>query len=151
MTCTGDPWYESFFTGIVLDFWRLAASPDQTQCEADFLERALGVPPGSRLLDVPCGLGRHSLELASRGHRTIGVDYSSQAIAEARESAARAGRSAEFVQAEMREMGWREAFDGGFCFGNSFGFLDAAGTRGFLSAVSGALKPGARFALDYGM
>jgi len=51
-----DPkWYESFFQGIVLDMWRAAASPQQTRLEVDFLERALKLRPGARVLDVPCG------------------------------------------------------------------------------------------------
>jgi SAM-dependent methyltransferase len=51
----------------------------------------------------------------------------------------------------VRDLSWEAEFDAGFCFGNSFGYLDAEGTRGFLKAVSRALKPGARFLLDYGM
>ncbi len=82
-------WYESFFHGIVLDMWRAAASPEQTRLEADFLERALGLRPGARVLDVPCGFGRHSLELASRGYRPTGVD---PAVAERAASAVKPGR-----------------------------------------------------------
>ncbi len=41
-------------------------------------------------------------------------------------------------------------FDAVFCFGNSFGYLDDAGNAAFLAAVGKALKPGGRFAIDYG-
>ena len=41
-------------------------------------------------------------------------------------------------------------FDAAFCFGNSFGYLDDAGNEAFLAAVGKALKPGGRFAIDYG-
>jgi SAM-dependent methyltransferase len=41
-------------------------------------------------------------------------------------------------------------FDAAFCFGNSFGYLDDAGNAAFLAAVGKALKPGRRFAIDYG-
>ncbi len=144
-------WYESFFQGIVLDMWRAAASPEQTRLEVDFLEQALRLRPGSRVLDVPCGFGRHSLELARRGHRPTGVDLSLPMIQEARAGAAGAGLTVEWRHAEMRDLPWESEFDAGFCFGNSFGFLDADGTRDFLQGVSRALKPGARFTLDYGM
>ena len=39
-------------------------------------------------------------------------------------------------------------FDGAFCFGNSFGYLDDIGNAAFLRAVAAALKPGARFILE---
>ena len=48
----------------------------------------------------------------------------------------------------MRDLPWRERFDGAFCFGNSFGYLDDEGNFAFLRAVAAALKPGARFVLE---
>lgn len=65
-------WYEHFFCGVVLDVWRKAVAPQQTRAEADSLEKALQPAPGERLLDVPCGNGRHRSELAARGYRTTG-------------------------------------------------------------------------------
>jgi len=50
----------------------------------------------------------------------------------------------------MRDLPWPEAFDGAYCFGNSFGYLDDEGNAAFLEAVAIALKPGARFVLDTG-
>jgi SAM-dependent methyltransferase len=146
-----DPkWYETFFQGIALEMWRKAVPPEQTRLEVDFLERALGLRPGSRVLDVPCGFGRHALELASRGCRVTGIDLSPQMIEDARAAARTAGLSIEWRNADMRDVGRESEFDAAFCFGNSFGYIDAAGTRAFLQAVSRALKPGARFAFDYG-
>jgi len=90
-------------------------------------------------------------EPAARGYRVTGVDLSPQMIEEGRAAAAGTGMAIEWRNADMRDLSWESEFDAGFCFGNSFGYLDADGTRGFLQAVSRALKPGARFALDYGM
>jgi len=144
-------WYENFFEGIVLDMWRNAASSEHTRLEVDFLQRALKLQSGARVLDVPCGFGRHSLELASRGYRLTGVDLSRPMIQEARAASLAAGLSIEWRTADMRDLHAESAFDGAFCFGNSFGYLDADGTRRFVEAVSRALKPGAGFALDYGL
>ena len=48
----------------------------------------------------------------------------------------------------MRDLPWAERFDGVFCMGNSFGYLDDEGNAAFLRAVRAALKPGGRFVLE---
>lgn len=144
-------WYEDFFHGIALDLWRKAFPPEQTRLEVDFLERTLGLQPGARVLDVPCGGGRHAVELASRGFRVTGVDLSREAIEEARERAAARRLAVEWRHADMRDLEWQAEFDAAFCFGNSFGYLEPGGMREFVRALSGALKPAGRFVLDSGM
>src|SRR4051812_39531786 len=144
-------WYQSFFSGVIVDMWRDAASPEQTRLEVDFLEKNLQLQPGQRILDVPCGFGRHSLELTRRGYRMTGVDVSTEMLTVAKMLAAEAGAGIEWRAAEMRDLAWQSEFDAAFCLGNSFGYLDRDGTRNFLSALSRSLKKGARFAFDYGM
>src|SRR3990172_6994626 len=141
-------WYKSFFHGVALDFWRKVISPDQTRAEVDFLERSLSLQPGARVLDVPCGFGRHAVELAARGFRVTAVDLSEEAISEAQERTEAAGLTVEWIQADMRDLPWRSEFDAAYCFGNSFGYLEPAGTSAFVHAMARALKPGARLALD---
>jgi len=53
-----------------------------TISEVDFIESYL--QPNSKILDLGCGQGRHSLELAQRGHRVCGVDFSEKHIAVAK-------------------------------------------------------------------
>ena len=125
-------------------------SSGQTRMEADFLEEALNLKAGQRVLDVACGFGRHSIELARRGYRMTGLDVSAEMIREAKKRASEEKCRVEWRNAEMRRIGSASKFDGAFCFGNSFGFLDRAGTGKFLAAMSKALKPGSRFAFDYG-
>ncbi len=50
----------------------------------------------------------------------------------------------------MRAVPTHGGFDAAFCFGNSFGYLDDSGNVEFIEAVAAALKPGGRFALDFG-
>jgi SAM-dependent methyltransferase len=142
-------WHLDFFRGVALDMWRIAMSSEQTRAEAGFLQKALRVSEPSHLLDVPCGNGRHSIELAKRGHRITGVDLSEEFIAEAQ--AKSASLPASWILADMRQLPWREEFDGAFCFGNSFGYLDPASAREFLTALARTLKPGARLAIETGM
>lgn len=144
-------WYETFFHGIALEFWRRAVSPELTRAEAVFLESELRLPKGGRVLDVPCGNGRHAVELAARGYRVTGIDLAPEFIAEANETARARGVDAEFLQRDMRDIGFEAEFDGAFCFGNSFGYMGYEESCAFLAAVARALKPAARFVLDTGL
>ena len=138
-------WWDHFFEGVSVDLWLQAVPPAETKREADVLERALAAPPGADLLDVPCGGGRLSLALAERGYRVTGVDWSSEFLDHARSAAS---HPVTWERREMRDLPWRDRFDGAFCVGNSFGYLDDDGNAAFLRAVCAALKPGARFLLE---
>jgi SAM-dependent methyltransferase len=171
-------WYETFFHGVTLDLWRRAIPPEQTTAEADFLVQNLNCESGARVLDVPCGNGRLTFELASRGYRVTGVDLAEEFIAEARSRALelinppaklrtltqplpkgeekQAGgtdltASAQFILGDMRSIEGVGVYDGAFCFGNSFGFLEYADMEKFLAGVARALKPGARFLVNTAM
>lgn len=140
-------WYQEFFHGIALDLWRSAMNPEITKAEVDFLESEMA---GARdVLDVPCGNGRHAIALAERGGNVTGVDLAGEWIDEARAEAARRGVAARFIQADMRALP-AGPFDGAYCFGNSFGYLEEGGDEAFLAAVARTLRPGARFILDTG-
>ncbi len=150
MTVPSD-WYENFFHGIALDLWRKAVSGEQTNAEAGFLVKTLECAPGSCLLDVPCGNGRHSLELARRGYQMIGLDISEQFIEEARASSSAIGAQIEWVLGDMRHVEGESTFDGAFCVGNSFGYFVYSDMEAFLNCVSRALKPEARFVVGTGI
>jgi SAM-dependent methyltransferase len=147
---THQNWYQTFFTGLALDFWRGAFPPEATLKECDQLMTLLGVGPGARLLDVPCGNGRHLLELAGRGFRMAGVDISPEFVDEVR-TQLDSGWEADVHCGDMRSIPWDGPFDGAYCLGNSFGYVDRDGCSDFLSAVAKSLKPGARFVLETGM
>ncbi len=141
-------WWNGFFSGLVVDFWRSALPAEVTVSEADFLERHLAISAGAHLLDVPCGHGRLAIELAARGYRVTGVDLSSGLLDAARAEAAARGVEVSWRQSDMRELPFVEPFDAVFCAGSSFGYFDDAGDRDFLRAVAGVLRPGGRFILD---
>jgi SAM-dependent methyltransferase len=144
-------WYETFFRGVSLDLWRHAVSEEQTRAEADFLLSAIEPPAGGLLLDVPCGNGRHARELASRGFKLTGVDLSCEFIDEARAESKKSGLDAEWRLGDMRDLPAKPAYDGAYCMGNCFGYLEYAGMVEFVAALGRALKPGARFVLETGM
>jgi SAM-dependent methyltransferase len=142
-------WWHELFTGLFVEAWLQAIPEQQTQREVDFIQKALKVRPGARLLDVPCGGGRHALPLAAAGYQMTGVDISPEFLAAARARAADRNLAVTWVHKNMSQIDWSDAFDGVFCFGNAFGYDDDEGSAAFLRAVYRSLKPGARFALDY--
>src|SRR5688572_1882110 len=144
-------WYETFFHGVTLDLWRRAIPPEQTTAEADFLIQNLNCDRGAHVLDVPCGNGRLAFELANRGYRVTGIDLAEEFIDEARTAAADGNASVEFILGDMRNVEGVGVYDGAFCFGNSFGFLEYADMEKFVAGVARALKPGARFIVNTGM
>jgi SAM-dependent methyltransferase len=149
MTAPTD-WWRTFFSGMVVESWLKITTPEQTRQEADFILESLGVPAPARLLDVPCGGGRHCHALAENGYAMTGVDISAESLEAANAPAGDWSRTIAWEHREMRDLPWPEAFDGAYSFGNSFGYLDDDGNAAFLKSMANALKPGARFILDTG-
>jgi len=91
------------------------------------------------------------------------IDIAEEFIDEARAVAASASHppaeadatdfraSAQFMLGDMRSIEGLGVYDGAFCFGNSFGFLEYADMEKFLTGVARALKRGARFIVNTGM
>lgn len=83
-----------------------------TTAEIDGIVEMVGLQPGSRVLDVGCGPGRHVLELARRGHRAHGVDISERFVALAAEAAAAAGLAEATVEVgDARDLRFDAEFD----------------------------------------
>ncbi len=143
-------WWRTFFSGMAVESWLKMPQADQTRQDVDFLVESLGVPAPARLLDVPCGGGRHCHALADRGYDMTGVNISSEFLDAARAPIERPSGTIAWEHREMRDLPWPSTFDGAYCFGNSFGYLDDDGNAAFLKAVARAIKPGARFVLETG-
>jgi len=122
-----------------------------TVAEVDFLIEETGIKPGARVLDMGCGTGRHSVELAKRGYKMIGVDLSARMLAEAQKAADTAGVQIELIQCNAVKFESNAVFDAAICLcEGSFGLLgpdDDASERdlAILKNVHAALKPGATF------
>ena len=83
--------------------------------EVDFLIEELNLPPKNRILDVGCGTGRHSIELAKRGYKVTGVDFSSGMLTEARREAEEDGVFVEWVHADATKFRSKRLFDAAIC------------------------------------
>jgi SAM-dependent methyltransferase len=141
-------WWQTFFHGPWQDLQLAGYSEDQNRIEAAFIISALRLEPGAKILDVPCGEGRHSIEFSKSGYRPTGIDFNANAVERARKMAQENGVTAEFSVADMREFSWTDSFDGAVCFFGSFGYFDDQQNLRFASHVAEALRPGGRFLID---
>ena len=147
---TEPAWYEGFFTELPNQFWRGAVPPEVTSSEVEFIVRASGRGTRSRVLDVACGSGRHTLELARRGFRVTGLDISAEAIEHLRRTAAAESLEVDVRLTDMRVLPGEITADVAICMGNAFGYLEHHETKQFLRNLAGLLTPGGSLILDYG-
>ncbi|MCW8133902.1 MAG: methyltransferase domain-containing protein [Planctomycetota bacterium] len=143
---SGTPWFVAAFEGDYLERYA-HRSNEAAAREAPFLVRALNAPPGARILDLCCGAGRHSNELAAAGLRVTGVDLSPALLCKA----AREHRQPAFVRADMRTLPFEDAsFDGVVNLFTSFGYF-ATDEENLAALREGArvLKAGGRFVQDF--
>ena len=142
-------WYDGFFEGDWLDLLARERDGERTVAEVDFLVEKLGLEPGARVLDLACGHGRHSLELARRGFRVTGVALSPRSLELAREAAAAEGLDVELVESDMRDLSFDAAFDAAINLFTAFGYFESDDEdRGVLERVARALRTGGAFVID---
>lgn len=149
MSAAGE-WWESFFRGPWGELQAEGYPEDRTRSEVDFMLSALGLETGDRVLDVACGIGRHSVALAEQGLSVTGIDFNRHALDIAEQSAAAKGATdVRFVEADMRAIDFHGTFDAAFCYFTSFGYFEnEADDEEVARRIAKALKPGGRFLLE---
>ena len=122
---------------------------ERTPVEIDRLEALLSLRPPLRILDLPCGQGRHAIELARRGYDVTGVDLSPFLLKVAEERGRVAGVRVRWLSGDMREPIAGERFDVVLNLFTSLGyFADEADDRKVVDAAAAMLVPGGRFLLE---
>src|SRR5207244_11182327 len=122
---------------------------ERTPVEIDRLEALLALRPPQRILDLPCGQGRHAIELARRGYDVTGADLSPYLLAVAAERGRASGVRVRWLSADMRWPIAGETFDVVLNLFTSLGyFADEADDRKVVGAAAAMLVPGGRFVLE---
>ncbi|EKD81523.1 MAG: cyclopropane-fatty-acyl-phospholipid synthase superfamily [uncultured bacterium] len=122
-----------------------------TVSEIDFIVAELKLVSGDSVLDIGCGTGRHSIELARRGFKVTGVDISSGMLAVARKNAAAAGVPVEFVECAAQNFVPEKKYDAvlSLCEGALCLFDDDddmwSRDMAIFANMAAALKDGGRF------
>lgn len=126
--------YDLMFPGIepAIEFYRTAADRQ-----------------GGTVLELGCGTGHKLIPIASAGHPCVGLDLSSDMLAEARRKANGCGVTVEWVEGDMQDFDLDRTFDLVFITGNSLLHLhDAEDLVSCFQSVRRHLAPGARLIFD---
>jgi SAM-dependent methyltransferase len=120
------PWHEEdTFWETVGPVLFTARRWEGTPREVHAMVTLLGLSPGARVLDLCCGVGRHSLELARSGFQVTGVDRTATYLQEARRRAGEEGLQVEFIQEDMRTFVRPGGFDAAINYFTSFGYFES--------------------------
>ena len=148
-------WYKTFYDEYYLKEYAGGLTNERTQREVDFINSTLNLPQaapdatgGARILDLCCGHGRHTVELAAIGYSMVGQDLSATFLDLAKDAAAARDLQIQFVHADMREIPFEGEFDAVINMFTAFGYFDDTENQKVLNAVARALKPGGKFLID---
>lgn len=136
-------WWKGYFDEKYLMEYEPLFDPVRDRMEAARIIEHLALPVGARILDCPCGQGRHAHLLAEAGYRVEGVDYSATLLARARTRGT--GPTLRYTRADMRRLPARFArrFDAVINVFTSFGFFtDPADDRRVVREFARVLRPG---------
>src|SRR5437899_4677227 len=141
-------WWRSWFgPGYLALYDQFLA--ERTPVEIDQLEALLTLRPPQRILDLPCGQGRHAIELARRGYDVTGADLSPYLLEVAEERGRARGDRVRWLSGDMRRPIAGESFDVVLNLFTSLGyFADEADDRKVVGAAAAMLVPGGRFVLE---
>jgi SAM-dependent methyltransferase len=144
------PWHEDDTFWETWGSWLFSHGRiENAKVEIDKVTDLLAINPGAHILDLCCGVGRHSLELARRGFKVTGVDRTGNYLHQARKQSNKEGLSIEFVQDDMRTFSRAEAFDAVTSMFTSFGYFEnTEDDRKVVMNVYSSLKPGGKFIID---
>ncbi|MGD2035843.1 MAG: methyltransferase domain-containing protein, partial [Bacteroidales bacterium] len=122
-----------------------------TSFELDMFTKMLDLEQDNVILDLACGQGRHTLELARRGFKNVfGIDRSHYLINRAKQTNISEGLSANFKEGDARKLPYSpDMFDVVMILGNSFGYFETIDDDlKILKEVLRVLKPNGKFLLD---
>src|ERR1700729_748057 len=104
----------------------------------------LDLPPGSRILDAPCGHGRIARRLAAAGMEVTGGDITPAYLELARGNPL----AVTYVPGALRHLPVEGPFDAVVCWLNSFGYYDDVDCHQVLREFHRVLRPGGTVAVD---
>jgi SAM-dependent methyltransferase len=142
-----DTWFKDWFNSPY--YHQLYAHRDEQEAATfiDNLVTHLQPQAGAKMLDVACGKGRHSMQLAANGFDVTGIDLSKESIAEALQSE---DAHLHFFEHDMRLPFWVNYFDVAFNFFTSFGYFKTQREHdNAIRSIATSIKPNGTFVMDF--
>lgn len=140
-------WFESWFNSPY--YHRLYQDRDESEAQAfiKVITEHLRLQPGTRILDLACGKGRHSISLAELGYEVLGIDIAPENIAFAKQFEQ---KGLEFAVHDMRETLSNRIFEVVLNLFTSFGYFETeVEHQAALHTMSQALQPQGVLVIDY--
>jgi SAM-dependent methyltransferase len=139
-----DPaWSESFFDADYLRLWGPWFPEEKTAEQVAGIVRVLGLHPGMRVLDAPCGFGRLSRPLAGAGLSVLGVDRSQVLLDEAERRRGAVGPDRlRYLRHDLREPLAEGGFDAALNVFTSLGYGSEEDDVAILRTLGGAVRAG---------
>lgn len=131
---------DSFFEGYYKNIWRALIPEALTKAEVDYLVNEAGLKPGSKVLDLMCGYGRHTLSLARRGIDVTAVDNLADYINEIKEIAAKEDLPVTASRQDVMQFRSEDKYDLIICMGNSMSFFNEEDSEKLFSNICSHLK-----------
>jgi 2-polyprenyl-3-methyl-5-hydroxy-6-metoxy-1,4-benzoquinol methylase len=103
-------WYESLFENYARKYDK-EPFVQGTAGECDFIEREIDRDRSRKIIDIGCGTGRHSIELAKRGYQVTGIDLSASQLKRASEKAKEHGVKIDLKRHDARNLPFKNEFD----------------------------------------
>lgn len=123
-----EDWFKKWFAS---DYY-LKVYEHRDEVEAyelvNLIQRTIDLSTKVKVLDICCGCGRHSLELAKRGYNVTGFDLSNFLILRAKERAAtlnERGIKVQFLVKDMRRFNFHARYDLAINVFSSFGYFES--------------------------
>jgi SAM-dependent methyltransferase len=140
-------WWQKYFDNHYLRVYK--EMERQASQEVASIIKMMALKPKARVLDLCCGYGRHSIELAQKGFDVTGYDLSDFFLEKAKKDSAKLGLKIEYVKGDMRKIPFEGRFDAVVNVFTSFGYFDnEKDDLKVLKGVCQALKKGGLFLLD---
>ena len=139
---------DSYFDGAYKEIWRTIIPEELTGKEIAFMQPYFNLQPGSKVLDLMCGYGRHAIALARKGVTVTAVDNLSDYITEIKQVAEKESLSINAIEADVINFTANDIFDLTIIMGNSLNFFDAEDTVTLFKNISRHLKPGGHLLIN---
>ena len=131
---------DSYFDGYYKEMWRAIIPEELTGKEIDFMLPYFNLQPGSKVLDLMCGYGRHAIALAKKGISVTAVDNLDDYINEIKKITEKENLPISAVKSGVIEYKTNDKFDLILCMGNSLNFFNPDDTLQILLKISSYLK-----------